>query len=281
MRPYIELVKPRILVGNLLTAVAGFFLASQGHVQGSLLLWMLLGLALVMASGCVFNNCINKESDQKMQRTKDRVLVKGTLSPLRACVFAICLGLFGLYLLATKTNLLTVVIAFLGLAIYVLYSFWKEKTVYSTWVGAVAGAVPPLVGYCAVWPHLDSQAWMLFFLLFFWQMPHFFAIALAYLDDYRHANTPVYPVIQGLRATRYQMIGYIVAFLVASALLTFFGQAGYLYLIATQLVGWFWLALGLKGWKKGQEALWGRKMLRVSLLVIMMVCIALPLDMTL
>ena len=138
-----------------------------------------------MASACVFNNYIDRQVDKKMERTKNRALVTGLISGRNAILFATLLGLIGNLILFLYTNLLTVFVAGLGFFVYVvLYSLWKCRTIYGTAIGSIAGAVPPVVGYCAVSNHFDAGALILFAMMVLWQMPHFFAIALLHFDDY-------------------------------------------------------------------------------------------------
>ena len=149
---YLLVAKPGIVLGNLISAAAGFFLASKGRVDGVALLATLIGISLVVASGCVFNNCIDRELDRKMIRTRNRALAKGLISLKSAVSYATILGIAGMALLWAATNLLSVVITLAGLLIYVgVYSLYmKRNSVYSTLIGSLAGAAPPLAGYCAV-----------------------------------------------------------------------------------------------------------------------------------
>src|SRR5579863_9785702 len=135
---YVKLAKPRIIMGNVITAIAGFTLASKGHYNIVLLCAVLLGLSLIVASACVFNNYIDRDIDKMMVRTRTRALVIGAISPKNALIFGAVLGI--------GTNALTLLMALAGFAIYVfLYTFLKYTTVYGTEIGSIAGAVPPVV----------------------------------------------------------------------------------------------------------------------------------------
>jgi heme o synthase len=192
MKKYYWLVKPGIIYGNALTAMAGFLLADRGRFDVVLFLAMLAGICLVMASGCVFNNVWDRQADSKMERTKNRALVTGEISTTNALAYGTVLGLIGFGLLYFYTNALTTLIAAIGFAFYVLvYTPLKHRTVYGTLLGAVAGAVPPVVGYCAVTNELDIGAWLLFLILVVWQMPHFYAIGINRFDDYKAAGIPI------------------------------------------------------------------------------------------
>ncbi len=276
---YYLLTKPGILLGNLVTVAAGFLLASKGAIDLWLFFQTLIGLAFIMASACVFNNFIDRQIDQKMKRTKNRALVKGLISGRNAIFFAICLGVLGNLILFLYTNLLTVLVAGTGFFVYVvLYSFWKGRTIYGTAIGSIAGAVPPVVGYCAVSNHFDAGALILFMMLILWQMPHFFAIAMSNFDDYVAAEIPVLPVIKGALRTKIHMVLYILAFMLAAIMLTFFNYTGYLYLLVALTGGGMWLLLCLKGFNSRDDQLWGRRMFQLSLVLITAICFVIPFD---
>jgi len=256
-------------MGNLITTVSGFALASKGHIDGWLLLATLIGLSGVIASACVFNNYIDRHTDQKMARTKHRALVKGLISGRSALFFATLLGLLGTLILVLSTNWLAVSVAAIGFFIYVvLYSFWKCRTSYATAVGSIAGAIPPVVGYCAVSCRFDMGAALLFIILVLWQMPHFFSIAMYRLSDYSAASIPVLPVKKGTSVTKIHMLLYIIAFMIATWMLIAFGYTGYAYLVTAIVLGVAWLFLCIQGFKTSDDRLWARKMFRLSLLII-------------
>ncbi len=199
IKTYTTLTKPGIIFGNAVTATAGFALASKGHVDFLLFCAMLVGLSLVIGSACVWNNYIDRGMDEKMVRTRNRALVKGVIPVPYALCFAMVLSFFGIGLLALTTNLLTVSIAACGFFIYVvLYGISKYRTSLGTLIGSIAGAVPPVVGYTAVTGCVDLAALLLFLIVVFWQMPHFFAIAMYRLEDYTAASIPVLPVSKGI-----------------------------------------------------------------------------------
>jgi protoheme IX farnesyltransferase len=276
---YYLLTKPGIIFGNLITVAAGFLLASKGNIDIRLFLAALVGMGFIMASSCVFNNDINSENDKKMERTKNRALVTGLISRENALAFGVFLGLVGCYILFAFTNLLTMMIAGFGFFVYVfLYSFWKCRTIYGTAIGSIAGAVPPVVGYIAVSNQLDLGALILFAIMVLWQMPHFFSIAIYHFDDYTKADIPVLPIKKGLYRAKIHMVIYIVGFIAATSLLTLFGFTGNIYLGLTSLVGLSWLMLCLKGFSTYDDNLWAKQMFRLSLVMIMTLCIVLPFD---
>lgn len=279
MKTYTMLTKPGIILGNLVTTAAGFALASKGQFDYWLFLVTLIGLSLIIASAGVFNNYLDRAMDAKMMRTKDRALVTGAISCRNALLFATSLGVIGVWVMVQFTNFLTVFVALTGFFVYlVLYAFLKYHSFYGTLVGSVAGAVPPVVGYCAVSNHFDMGAFLLFMILVLWQMPHFFAIAMYRYSDYARASIPVLPVKKGIFVTKIHMILYIIAFTMTTLALTVLGYTGNLYFVVALLLGLTWLGLCLSGFNINNETLWARKMFIYSLVVIMTLCLTMSLD---
>lgn len=271
IKAYYILTKPGIVYSNALTAVAGFFLAAKGVFDIGLFLAMLFGIAFVIASSCVFNNYIDRDIDSKMKRTQKRALVKKSIPEFHAIVFATALGFVGFFLLLCFTNLLTTFIAFVGFFFYVIvYTFSKRLTVHGTVIGSISGAVPPVVGYCAVTNNFDLAAFLLFLILVIWQMPHFYAIAIFRSEDYRAAKIPVLPIKKGLMQTKIQMLVYTILFIIAADALTFFHYTGYVYLIVMTLLGIGWLVLAVRGFKTANGEKWARKFFFFSLIIIVL-----------
>lgn len=276
---YYLITKPGIILGNLLTVAAGFLLASKGQIEVGLFLATLLGLSLIIASACVFNNYIDRSYDKAMERTKSRALVLGLIPEKNALLFGTALGILGGACLLIFTNILTFAVAAVGFGVYVfLYSLWKSKTIYGTAIGSVAGAVPPVVGYCAVSNTLDMGAGILFLMMILWQMPHFFSIAILYRDDYAAAGMPVLPVVKGNFRTKVHMVVYIVAFMLVSLLLTVWHYTGGLYFALSLGLSVVWLGLAVFGFYTTNDKAWGRAMFRFSLVLITALCVAIPFD---
>lgn len=281
LKEYLFLMKPGIIMGNSINAFAGFALASKGHFNSWLLFSTLVGLALVVGSGCIFNNIIDRKIDKKMKRTENRVMANGHIQLKSAILFALFTGILGLVVLAIFTNFLTTFLAFSGLFLYVgVYSFSKYRTHHSTLIGSLSGAIPPIIGYCAVKAQFDLAALILFFMIVMWQMPHFFAIGIYRLDDYIAASIPIFPVKKGIRLTKIQMLLYVFGFLLTSSLLTVFHFTGTLYLTFLAILGAAWLSLAIKGFflKKVNDQKWARQMFLFSLIVVMGLSIMIPLD---
>lgn len=265
---YYRLTKPGIIKGNLFTAAAGFLLAAGSDVNFGRMAATLAGIALSIGAGCVFNNVIDRSIDQKMGRTKQRELVQGTISVMSAVGYGSVLVCGGLGLLAVYANLLTVAVGITGLVFYVLlYAVAKRASTLGTVIGSVAGAIPPVAGYTAAANTLDAGAYLLFLILALWQMPHFYAIAMYRLSDYKAAGLPVLPAVKGMRTTKIYILLYVVTFTFAAAGLAIYGYTGYVYLAVMTLLGSIWLGKGLQGFKTTDNNRWARMMFGYSLIV--------------
>ena len=282
IKNYVLVAKPGIVFGNLISAAAGFFLASKGRVEGEALAATLLGISLVVASGGVFNNCADREIDRKMIRTRHRALAAGLIPLKIAVTYATILGIAGLTLLWAATNPLAVVIVLAGLVIYAgVYSLYlKRHSVYGALVGSLAGAAPPLAGYCAVTGRFDLGAVILLAIFSLWQMPHCYAIAVYRFDDYTAAAIPVLPVKQGTAAAKKHMVGYILAFMAATLMLTVGGYTGYSTLAVATGLGLSWLYMAWPGYQAAEERLWARKLFIFSILTIFILSVMISIDYT-
>jgi protoheme IX farnesyltransferase len=282
VKTYYRLTKPGIIYGNGITATAGFFLASRGQLNFWLLIATLVGVSSVIASACVINNFLDQGIDAKMERTKKRALVSKTVTNRNALVYAAVLGIIGFTILVAYTNALTVYIGLTGMVFYViLYGLAKRKTIYGTEVGSISGSMPVVAGYTAVTGRLDLTAVLLFLVLTFWQMPHFYAIAMYRAKDYAAAKLPVMPVVKGMHQTKIRMMAYTLAFGVAACSLTFFDITGYTYLATVTLATAAWLWRGFKGFKTkdtGGDVKWARRMFGFSLIVLLAFSLGISFD---
>lgn len=233
-----------------------------------------------MASGCVFNNIIDRDIDAKMHRTKNRHLVDESVSVQGAFVFGAALLALGIFLLVMFTNRFALAAAAVGFVVYVIvYSLWaKRHTMYATEVGSIAGAVPPVVGYCAASNTFDVGALTLFFILCFWQMPHFFAIALRRMEEYSAAGIPVLPLQKGIRTTKIRMTVYLALFIGAASSLALQGYVGFAYLIVLMPVSLAWFVLCVRGFWVEDTKRWARSMFFVSLIVLLLFALMITLD---
>jgi protoheme IX farnesyltransferase len=282
IKKYFLVTKPGIIFGNLISTTGGFFLASQGRVEGGVFLATLAGMSLVLASGCVLNNCFDRRLDRKMERTHDRALAQGLMSPGAAVLFAALLGGGGLGLLGVATNALCVAVVLTGFAIYVVvYTLYlKRQSVYATLIGSLAGAAPPLAGYCAVSNRFDMGAVILLSIFSLWQIPHSYAIAILRFKDYAAAAIPVLPVQQGSLAGKKHIVGYMLAFTAATLMLTFGGYTGYGYLAAAAAAALSWLYLAWSGFKTSDDRTWAKRLFVCSILIITVLSLMMSIDST-
>lgn len=272
IRGYLSITKPGIIIGNLISVAAGYFLAAKSEAaDGLLLLFTLAGVAMVIASGCVVNNIFDRDIDLKMDRTRGRLLAQGDINIDHAFVFAIVLLLAGTALLYSMANPLSAVVVLLGYVFYVFfYTMWyKRNSVYGTLVGSVSGAVPPLVGYLAVTNYISLEAVLLFALFCLWQMPHSYAIAMFRMQDYKNAGIPVLPVVSGIEKARKHMIAYVVAFNLVALALFLLGNGGYEYLVVAAGVCFMWTQVTFKKVTEENYVEWSKAVFKVSLLVVM------------
>ncbi|MDY7563515.1 heme o synthase [Pseudomonas sp. RTC3] len=280
LKHFIQITKPGIIFGNVLSVAGGFFLASKGHVDFGLFLAAVIGTSLVVASGCVFNNCIDRDIDVKMERTRNRVLVQGLVSLRLALIFASVLGIAGVGLLYTKANPLAALFAVIGFVIYVgFYSLYlKRKSVHGTLVGSLSGAMPPVIGYVAVSNSFDLAALTLLVMFSLWQMPHSYAIAIFRFNDYLAASIPVLPVKRGIVVAKRHILIYTLAFLLATLMLTVGGYAGLSYLAVAAIMGMYWLYMAWSGYKAVDDRVWARKLFVFSIFTITALSVMMSLD---
>lgn len=279
LKEYIQLAKPGIIFGNLVTAIGGFLLASKGQFDLKNFLGMVLGLTFIIGSACVFNNYKDRFMDERMQRTKNRPLVKRSISLFHALFFGIILSLISLVIFGFFTNFLTLFIAAFGFFIYVfVYTPMKGRSVHGTLIGSIAGAIPPVVGYSAYAGKIDLGAWILFAMIIFWQMPHFYAIAMYRISDYSEANVPVLPIVKGIKATKIQMLFYVIAFFLTATLPSILGYTGSIYLLVSILCGSLWLFVSIRGFKTNCDYTWAKQMFRLSLVIVMAISITMSID---
>ncbi|WCG82177.1 heme o synthase [Pectobacterium sp. A5351] len=281
IKQYLQVTKPGIIFGNLISVIGGFLLAAQGRIDYPLFLATLMGVSLVVASGCVFNNVIDRDIDKKMERTKNRVLVKGLISLKVTLVYASLLGIAGFALLYIAANPLAMWLAVMGFIVYVgVYSLYmKRHSVYGTLIGSLSGAAPPVIGYCAVSNQFDAGALILLLIFSLWQMPHSYAIAIFRFKDYQAANIPVLPVVKGISVAKNHITLYILAFAIATLMLSLGGYAGYKYLVVAAAVSVWWLGMALSGYKNAiDDRVWARKLFVFSIVAITSLSVMMSVD---
>ena len=236
---YIQLTKPRITWLILMSTGVGYFFGALDGWKWMVLLHTLLGTAFIASGTAALNQWWEREADKKMVRTQNRPLPAERLHPTRALIFAIVLSVIGFAELSLGANLLTGLLGLFTLASYLfVYTPLKQKTPHSTTIGAIPGAMPPLIGYAAAHGTLTAQGWALFAILFLWQFPHFYAIAWMYKDDYSKAGIKMLPVVDPSGdSTVRQILFYSLALIPVSLLPRYLGMTGNVYLVGALILG--------------------------------------------
>jgi protoheme IX farnesyltransferase len=273
LKDYYQLTKPGVLYGNVITGVAGFLLAA-GYFRvfnAWLFLATIVGMTLIIASACVLNNFLDQDIDRLMERTQKRAMAAGTIPGKHAVILAIVLGVLGILILIVGVNWLTVAVGVGGYITYVwLYgALSKRLSWHGTLVGSISGAAPILAGYCAVSGRIDAAAILVFLMLFFWQFPEFYSIAIYRRKEYKKAGVPVITVVKGVPVTIRYIFFYTIAFVISSLLLTPLGYTGWIYFTVMAVTGVYWVQIGWQGFKTDNKDAWARKMFHFSLIALM------------
>ena len=229
---YIELTKPRILLMVVLTTALGYFLGSAKLWSWATAAFLLWGTGAVCAGATALNQYLERDADSKMLRTQTRPIPQGVIQPNHAMLFGIILVLCGVFLIFWKVNLLTAFLSLLTAFLYVLvYTPIKRMSWLNTTIGAIPGALPPLGGWAAATGELSTGGWILFWILFIWQHPHFYAIAWMYREDYKRGGFQMLPVVEPDGKSTFQQINLFLLLMLFTALLPFMtGMSGKIYL---------------------------------------------------
>jgi len=236
---YIELTKPRILTLVLVTTILGFYLGGEGISSAPLLIFLLIGAALVTGGSSALNHYFEREFDSKMLRTKNRPIPSGTIIPRHALNFGILLTLLGIFILYVNVNILTAFLSLLTSFLYIMvYTPMKRASWLNTTVGAIPGAIPPLGGWAAATGGLSFEAGILFLILFLWQHPHFYAIAWMMRDDYKRGGFKMLPVIEpdGRRMFNH-VLWFSFALIPVSLIPSVIGMSGSIYFSGVLIAG--------------------------------------------
>jgi protoheme IX farnesyltransferase len=274
-----ELTKPRITTLVVFTALVGFAVGSPGPIGLGALGSMLLGTALVAAGASAFNMLLERDTDALMHRTRDRPLPAGRVRPDTALMLGGALTAVGLLALYTLSGPLPALVAFVTWFSYVfVYTPLKTRTSLSTLVGAVPGALPPVIGWSAARGEVDAGAYLLFAILFLWQIPHFLAIAWIYREDYARGGLPMLPVIdQTGHLTGRQVLINTVALFVVSLAPYFVELAGIVYLVGACIVNWAMLLAAFR-FATARSLAAARHLFYVSIVYLSVLCALLLID---
>lgn len=281
---YYELTKPGISKMVMMTTLAGFYLAIPDHSSifdpsvASLLAVTILGTLLISSGSCVANHIMERDVDARMKRTSARPIPAGTISVKSAVVFSAALTISGAALLS-MVNTLTLILALITWAVYVLvYTPMKTRSSLAVIVGGVPGALPFMGGWTAVSGSLDAMAWVLFAILFFWQLPHFYALSWMYRTDYREGGMVLRAINDDSgRVLAVQMIVTSILTLLAATLPTLLGSTGLLYLIGASVLG-LYLTMQSVVFYRNPDAVSARKVLLSSYAVLMGIIILMFID---
>ena len=245
---YIALAKPRLNVLVVASTLAGYVMAGGNTTSVPALLWTIIGTALVAAGASAFNQIIERSTDALMRRTRQRPLPDGRMPAAEAFAYASILSIAGLLILAEGVNWLAAGVALATLVSYaIVYTPLKRHTSFSTVIGAIPGALPPVIGWAAAENGLSQGAWVLFGIVFLWQLPHFLAIAWMYRDDYARAGFPMLPVIEpDGRSTARQAVVYTAALLPVALAPTLVGMSGTIYFGAALVLTLCFLAASMR-----------------------------------
>ena len=239
IKNYYELCKPNVVLMMLITALVGSLLASKTLAPLSLIAFAMLGIGLCASSAAAINQIIDRKADANMNRTENRPIPQGEVSPINASIFAFILGSLGAAILVIYVNTLT---AFLTLASLIGYAFiytvyLKRATPQNIVIGGLAGAAPPLLGWTAVTNSIDPNSLLLVLIIFAWTPPHFWALAIHRKDDYAKENIPMLPVTHGVQFTKLQIILYTIILILVSLLPFVVMMSGILYFISALILG--------------------------------------------
>lgn len=276
---FFELTKPRVTLMVVLTTLVGYLMGSGSPIDWRPMLYALGGTALVAASAAALNQFLERRWDARMRRTENRPLASGRLHPLSGLTFALVLLAAGLATLLVKVNLLTAGLALATCLSYLLlYTPLKRLTPLCTAIGAVPGAIPPVMGWTAAGQPLDAMAGALFAILFLWQFPHFLAIAWMYREDYARAGFKMLPVIDPLgRSMGRQVVLFNAVLIPVSILTTWLGLTGMLFAAAALGLGLFYLVAGLQLARK-PSAVSARRLLLASVMYLPVLLVVMVLD---
>jgi protoheme IX farnesyltransferase len=238
-RDYYEMTKPKVVLLIAFTALVGMLLSTEGFVPWQTLLFGLTGISLAAASGAVFNHVIDQRIDALMERTSERPIPSGHMDTPHAMGFAVALGAVSMGMLYFLVNPLTALLTFFALIGYaVIYTLYlKRSTPQNIVWGGLAGAAPPLLGWCAVTGEVTLEAFLLLLIIFVWTPPHFWPLAIHRKDEYAKADIPMLPVTHGIDFTKQQIVIYSVMLLAVILLPFAIQMSGLLYLAGAVILG--------------------------------------------
>ena len=278
VRDLIALTKPRITLMVLVTAAGGMWLA-PGPLSLLAMTVMLVTTGMVVGAANALNCYLERDSDRLMARTANRPLPDGRLEPVWALLLGVGMGMFSVPVLWIAVNPMTGFLGLIALLSYVaIYTPMKQWTPAALFVGAVPGALPPLMGWTAVTGTINAPGLVLFGILFFWQIPHFIAISIFRQEEYERAGLKVLPSVRGLQSSKVQAAVYSFAVWAVSILLVPYGLAGPIYLFTAVVAGALFFGESLRGFRAPDAKVWAKKLFVASLIYLTVLFAALIID---
>lgn len=278
-RDYVALTKPRIISLLLATTLVPMFLAGEGAPGVSLILWTLLGGFLAAGGANTINQYVDRDIDHVMVRTAKRPLPSGRMTPVQVLSFGLLLSTLSFFQLWYTVNFLTALLALSGIVLYIgLYSIiLKRSSSQNIVVGGVAGCIPPLVGWAAVANEITLLPVLMFFVIFYWTPPHFWALALVRQKEYRRAGVPMLPVVAGGDETRRQILLYSILLTIISTVPVFLQLLGLIYFVCATVLNGIFLKQAFDLWKHPTPAhTW--RLYKYSLLYLALLFLAMGID---
>ncbi len=266
-RDYYELTKPRVVMLIVFTAVVGMFLSAPGWPGTSAVVFGTIGIAMASSSAAVFNHVLDARIDILMMRTRGRPLPQGKLTQRSALMFASSLCVISMIILWFLVNPLTATLTFFSLIGYaVIYTVWlKRATPQNIVIGGAAGAAPPVLGWTAVTNEVSSAPLLLFLIVFVWTPPHFWALAIARLEEYRKVEIPMLPVTHGVPYTRLNILLYSILLLLVTIMPYLIGMSGLIYLVAALGLGAYFLYFAIRMYRDYEDEELPMQMFRYSI----------------
>lgn len=249
LQDYLTLCKPRVVFLMLITSWVGMYLSSPNSISITLLISSTIGITFAASAAAIINHLLDREIDLKMTRTSKRPIANGRIHPKNAIWFAIALTILSLIILFTMVNTLTMLLSFATLIGYAfIYTIYlKRATPQNIVIGGLSGAMPPLLGWCAMTGEINSHALLLSLIIFIWTPPHFWALAIYRNQEYKNAKIPMLPVTHGIKYTKFMLLLYTFLLLAVSTLPFVVRMSGYTYLYSSLMLnfGFIYYALVL------------------------------------
>ena len=254
-RSYYNLCKPKVVYLIIFTAVVGMLLSTEGSLPLDTFIAASLGIGLASASGAALNHWVDQRFDVVMERTSNRPLPSGDLLPHQALIFALSLAVIAMAIMLIWTNLLATLLTLISLIGYaVIYTVYSKRTTPQNIVlGGAAGAAPPLLGWCAMTGEVNSEALLLFLIIFLWTPPHFWALAIKRKEEYARAGLPMLPVTHGVAFTKLNILLYTIMLLIVSVMPFLIHMTGLIYFAGAVALGLGFVYHAVKLYKTGES----------------------------